>query len=282
MGTTTSKVKTASREYKKKVEPLIRANHKHALLLKDSSPNVISIVLAHACLLTIEQARLFQIWDHYADAVVDACSERTDELVETEEIVSTDWQSHLGKGQFVNYFDDEIVRLLYDYEALMREYLKYDELVQGLLAKNGLGVKLLAAGVILQSKECVTQGLGAAAAYYEAVELPTSEELSEGDVTTERDEIIEETLASQTTDLSILNELVVLESIAMMYPYMPSKLFAKLWTYQCDRLSTPPEQQTLAKGQTLDMKKINPDHIPIVRLLREYPEHGTSIAANLQ
>ena len=156
-----------------KVQPLLRANHKHDLLLKNGEPNEISIILAAACALG-RQDDLFKIWDEYSELAVDAVSERTEEIVESEEIVDTDWRDHLGQGRgtaFVNFFDDELVRFNYDHKRLLKEYMKHSEIYQGMMAKNGLGIKLVSAGLQLDSSDCVTQGLAAAAAYYVPIEL---------------------------------------------------------------------------------------------------------------
>lgn len=301
MGSSQSLLKRpVSVQHKRKVDPLLRANHKHVIHL--ASPphpeyilNPTSQVLSAACALeVIPTSVLFDLWDELSHDTIDV-DDATSEIVETD-YLSPSTLGHVDEStRYVDYFDDELVRHLYDYEKLVRHYLKQDHVVDGLVSSKSCawGVRQLACAIEMESKEMCTEALGCALAFYEplASQDKGAERFeSEADLVRARDELIETTLSRKVTSMDVLDELIVLHSIAILWPLAPDQQFQRLWAYQTSKLENLNDSEiplSIGNGNGLDddwndclawVSKQDPLGLPRLRILKEYPKYGFPIA----
>lgn len=284
--------------------------------------NTISETLGAACLLAIEPLTvLFELWDRLARETVDMA----DDSVEEEGIVETDYLSpeHLGQEadatRYVNFFDDELVRLLYSHEACVRLHLQTHQVVQGLLARNAWGLRHLAYAIELDSKEMCTEALAGSLAFYQPLDLLSSASVSaddddqheneetafetEWDVYTKRTQLITATLRTKEISKETLDHLITLHSLTVLWHLMPPSSFSQLWQNLATTLhrlaptsdqepSIVPNAQTHGDPSPDEQKRLDgewhaligtvcrqrPTDLPYLRLLRDYGEHGLSIA----
>lgn len=292
-------VQDVSVEHKRKVEPLLRANHKHGIIL-DKSPTEVTLIsqsLAAACLLEIQPVSvLFELWDKVAINTIDITDSE-------EEIVESDYLSPecLGKEdqytRYVDYFDDEVVRLLYSFTSCTKQYLQVDQVVSGLLARDGWAVRQLAYAVEMGSKDMCTEALAGALSFYKPLSVATttaSVPQNEVDVLSARDEIIEATLNRRHVTISIVSDLVVLNSICVLWQYLPPHQFARLWNHITDKLGSAAAvgstKEVKADSSTeehawsaivRDVSEHQPKLLPELRLLKDHPKSGLQVARDL-
>lgn len=294
-------VRQAPAAHKQKVDPLLRANHKHALLLKTCPPrpSTIAQVLSAACLLELEPpAALFDLWDAITGETVDVADSES-EIVETDYLSPETVGDEAQATRYVDYFDDEMVRHLYHYRACLRQYLQVPEVVDGLLAREGWAAKQLASALEIDSKDMCTEGLGGALAFHRPIVYaagPSADATAatfdtEADVVRARDEVIDCILGSKDVDLAVVGKLVLLHSLAVLWTLLPAASFAKLWRHQVAELNNLTDAQdpfTTTTTTTTDWPGLvrrvcreDPFMLPELRLLQEHPEHGGRIAARL-
>lgn len=312
MGSSQSKenalIVTVSATHKKKVGPLLRANHKHSLLLDTDPPrpSLISQSLTAACLLEIQPvSALFDLWDKLAVHTIDT-TDSEDEIVRVDYLDPANLGDEAQVTRYLDFFDDEMVRMLYSYEACARHYLAVDEVVAGLMARDGWAAKQLASAVEMEDKELCTEALAGALSFRRPLpkyddpapeddEVPRTQE----DVVRRRNEVIEQTLVCKTPDLHTVDQLVVLNAICVLWSFMPASQFAILWRAQNARLaaldnttrattrtSTEPDGDTFDpdtfwRGIIGHVCEKMPTSLPAVRLLRDHPTHGIGLAQTL-
>ncbi|CCG84071.1 protein of unknown function [Taphrina deformans PYCC 5710] len=286
-------VQNVSVEHKRKVEPLLRANHKHGIIL-DKKPREVSLIsqsLAAACLLEVQPtSALFDLWDKLAINTVDITDSE-------EEIVETDYLSPDCLGH-----EDQYTRLLYSHTSCTKQYLQVEQVIDGLLARQGWGLRNLAYATEMGSKDMCTEALGGALSFYEplqpnaAATRPVPQ--SDAALLHARDEIVDAALSQEDVKLSTVSDLVVLNSLCVLWQYLSQPHFAKLWNHVTGGLrgSEAPITTTTTTGQQ-EQSSIDQDHawsaiirgvceaqpkyLPELRLLRDHPRFGLQVARNL-
>ena len=265
-----------------KIGPLLRANHKHAIVLTTGEVNTTSQALATACMLDTQPATFYQMWDVLTEE--GTMRDRVDSM-EEDEIVEQDYISHLGRledaDRFVDYFDDELVRHLYSYESVMRHYLTIPSVVEGLFARDGWACRHLANAIELQSGEMCTEGLAGALSFHRGIimDQPYQEE----------EPVIDRILSTKECSRQTVLHLVTLRAITTLSKFMPTSPFQKCWAYQMHLLEQlPPTDKEIQVEHDLDwtalttsLARQNPLDLPLVRLLKDYPTYGASVAKSL-
>lgn len=239
----------------------------------------------------------------------------------TSEIVEDDYLSPSTLGnpdestRYIDFFDDELVRHLYDYKKLVRRYLAVPQVVDGLISSSSSGgggdggasttawgVRQLAFGLQLESKEMCTEALGYALSFYKPLELDIAREegtaaataiTSEAELISARDKLTEALLSRESVTVEMVDEAIVLASIAVVFSYAPKLHFERLWTYQSIRLQEMIDGKATASaeqssGSDEDWGKCaewlaehEPEKLPRLFVLKDHPKHGYSVARQL-
>lgn len=129
--------------------PLVRANH----LSHDINSDIRMIVAADA--LGIAKKDLISMYD----TIYEHAKEATESKFE---ILQTDWRDFRGTLQYersyLNYFDDDLVRLSYDWQKLLDKYILHDGMLESMIAAVD-PLKHLACTYQLQSRELSSETL---------------------------------------------------------------------------------------------------------------------------
>lgn len=313
--TETDLIRPVSPIHKQKVDPLLRANHKHMILLDTApaggvlTPSCISQILTAATLLKVVPVTcLFDIWDLIARDTRDV-GDAEQEIVESDFLDPTTLGDAASASRYVDFFDDEIVRHKYYFDRCVSEYLRVPQVVDGLLANQGWAVRQLSCAFVMQSKEMCAEALGGALAFYAPLEVPSSTKSisSQTSLVEERQKWIDAGLRTATTTTKhtqlVLLELLVLDALSTLDNIMPTQAFTKLWTYQTNRLAMTchvnidtldidrcdedtvndddDNQEVVWAALVSHVALTTPHDLPYLRLLHDYPRYGLRIARQL-
>ncbi|ORY82062.1 hypothetical protein BCR37DRAFT_379987 [Protomyces lactucae-debilis] len=279
-----------------KVAPFLRANHKFSIVQAHDKPNASSQQLTAAAFLAVEPVSLlFDLWDLLSQqATIEV---RDNE--EMDEIVTTSWQDYLGvldrSDAYVNFFDDEVVRYLYETEQTVKAYLAESQIQAGLLAQNGWPLRQIAAGIEMRSQEVVTEGLAGTCAFY-SVDLidvmhkkpvkiePDTVPTSLDGVRAARDMVIQQAMSRpEHCNHAVLQELVNLNSVGVLWRFLPAADATRLWKAVLYRLGQA--QRSASTTSTGDASAKNwqeivhialtkkPELLDTLRLLKEHEQY---------
>ncbi|OJJ48201.1 hypothetical protein ASPZODRAFT_140517 [Penicilliopsis zonata CBS 506.65] len=146
---------------------LLKLNHADNAVLYNGlrSQNQMSHVLSSSYLLGATQHDLNRIYE-----VAGKDLEHWEES--PSEVCSYDWRDFLGKRNYqqayINFFDDELVRLGYDWRQVVHDYLLTGEkpLINSMMSDLGHPIIHLAYAYEMSSREMATEALGLAATCY--------------------------------------------------------------------------------------------------------------------